>query len=57
MELEKTLSSIFIQSPNYGTRCSTALVVDLDNNFRLAEKTFFGHQGAFSNKDFIFTID
>jgi uncharacterized protein with NRDE domain len=56
MEWEKTLSSIFIQSPKYGTRCSTALVVDLDNNFRLAEKTFFGHQGAFSNKDFSFTI-
>jgi len=56
MEWEKILSSIFIQSPKYGTRCSTALVVDIDNNFRLAEKTFFGSQGAFSNKDFNFTI-
>jgi uncharacterized protein with NRDE domain len=57
MEWEKILSSIFIQSPKYGTRCSTAVVVDIDNNFRLAEKTFFGNQGAFSNKDFSFTID
>jgi hypothetical protein len=30
--------------------------VDIDNNVRLAEKTFFGHQGAFSNKDFSFTV-
>ena len=56
IEREKTLSSIFIQSPNYGTRCSTAVVVDIENNLRLAEKTFFGSQGAFSNKDFSFTI-
>jgi uncharacterized protein with NRDE domain len=56
IEWEKILSPIFIQSPEYGTRCSTAVVVDMDNNVRLAEKTFFGHQGAFSNKDFSFTV-
>ena len=55
-EWEKILSSVFIQSPKYGTRSSTALVVDINNNVRLAEKTFFGHQGAFSNKDFNFKI-
>ncbi|MGB5893708.1 MAG: NRDE family protein [Ignavibacteriaceae bacterium] len=56
MEWEKILSSIFIQSPKYGTRCSTAVVVDIENNFRFAEKTFFGNQGAFSNKDYSFKI-
>ena len=56
LEWEKILSSIFIQSPKYGTRCSTAVVVDIENNFRFAEKTFFGSQGAFSNKDYRFTI-
>jgi uncharacterized protein with NRDE domain len=56
MEWEKILSSIFIQSPKYGTRSSTAVVVDVENNVRFAEKTFFGHQGAFSNKDHSFTI-
>ena len=56
MEWEKILSPIFIQSPKYGTRCSTAVVVDIENNFRFAEKTFFGSQGAFSNKDYRFTI-
>ena len=56
LEWEKILSSIFIQSPKYGTRCSTAVVVDIENNLRFAEKTFFGSQGAFSNKDYRFTI-
>ncbi len=56
MEWEKILSSIFIQSSKYGTRSSTAVVVDVENNVRFAEKTFFGHQGAFSNKDHSFTI-
>ena len=56
MEWEKVLSSIFIQSPKYGTRCSTAVIVDKENNFRFAEKTFFGNQGSFSNKDFSFKI-
>jgi len=55
-EWEKVLSSIFIQSPNYGTRCSTAVVVDIENNVRFAEKTFYGNQGAFSNKDYKFKI-
>ena len=56
LEWEKVLSSIFIQSPKYGTRCSTAVIVDLENNIRFAEKTFFGNQGAFSDKDYNFKI-
>jgi len=56
LEWEKILSSIFIQSPKYGTRCSTAVVADIENNVRFAEKTFFGNQGAFSNKDYSFKI-
>ena len=55
-EWEKVLSSIFIQSPKYGTRSSTAVVVDVENNVRFAEKSFFGNQGAFSNKDYKFKI-
>ena len=56
-EWEKVLSSIFIQSSKYGTRSSTAVVVDFENNVRFAEKTFFGNQGAFSNKDYKFKIE
>jgi len=57
IELEKVLSSVFIQSPKYGTRSSTAVVIDNNNNVRFAEKTFFGNQGTFSNKDFNFKMD
>ena len=56
MEWEKILSSIFIQSPKYGTRCSTAVVVNIENNVRFVEKTFFGNLGTFSNKDYRFKI-
>ncbi len=56
MEWEKILSSIFIQSQKYGTRCSTAVVVDKENNVRFVEKTFFGNLGTFSNKDYRFKI-
>jgi len=57
LEWEKVLSSVFIQSPEYGTRCSTAIHIDNNNNVRFAEKTFYGHQGAFSNKDYNFKIE
>ena len=56
-EWERVLSSVFIQSAKYGTRCSTAILIDNYNNVRFAEKTFFGHQGAFSNKDYNFKIE
>ena len=57
IEWEKVLSSVFIQSPKYGTRCSTAVLIDNNNNVRFAEKTFFGNQGIFSNKDYNFKIE
>ena len=57
LEWEKVLSSVFIQSSNYGTRCSTAILVDNNNNVQFAEKTFFDNQGDFSNKDYNFKIE
>ena len=56
LEWERVLSAVFIQSPDYGTRASTAVLVDNDNNVRFAEKTFYGSQGVFSNKDYIFKL-
>jgi uncharacterized protein with NRDE domain len=40
LELEKTLSSIFIQSPHYGTRCSTVLTVTKDGKVQWIERTY-----------------
>jgi uncharacterized protein with NRDE domain len=39
-EREKALSSIFIKTPDYGTRCSTVLTFDKDFKFELDEITF-----------------
>ena len=38
--LEKMLSPVFIYSPNYGTRSSSVLKVDYNNQVTLSEKTF-----------------
>lgn len=37
---EKTLSPIFIASPNYGTRCSTIVTIDQSNHVRISEHTW-----------------
>ncbi len=39
LELERTLSSIFIESPNYGTRSSTVLLMDNNNHITFIEKS------------------
>ena len=40
IEYERTLSPIFIKSPQYGTRSSTVLLVDKDNRVTFAERGF-----------------
>ncbi|MFZ3577221.1 NRDE family protein [Virgibacillus sp. DJP39] len=42
LELERKLSSQFITSPNYGTRSSTVLLVDQDNQVTFVERTYEG---------------
>ncbi|MFS0574011.1 NRDE family protein [Sporosarcina sp. 179-K 3D1 HS] len=39
-ELERVLSSLFIQSEGYGTRSSTVLLVDHENNVTFVERTY-----------------
>jgi uncharacterized protein with NRDE domain len=31
---------MFIKSPNYGTRCSTVVLIDQNNHVTFAERTF-----------------
>jgi uncharacterized protein with NRDE domain len=40
LEHERVLSSIFIRSPNYGTRSSTVVKFDNDGMYEFEEKTF-----------------
>ena len=42
---EKLLSSVFIASPNYGTRASTVLIVNADGSQRLIERSFGPYGG------------
>lgn len=42
---EKLLSSVFIASPNYGTRASTVLIVNADGSRRLVERSFGPYGG------------
>jgi len=57
LEMERMLSPIFIKSEKYGTRCSSVVMVDQDNNVQFVEKFFFGSLGTFSNREFKFKIE
>ncbi|MFP3852128.1 NRDE family protein [Pseudomonas sp. W5-01] len=48
---EKLLSSVFIASPNYGTRASTVLRVNADGSRRLIERSFGPYGGRLGEVD------
>src|SRR5690606_31419405 len=50
-ETEKLLSSIFIVSPNYGTRCSTVIAVDPEGKGIFSETTYDSHGQAVERHD------
>ena len=56
IKLERQLSPIFIKTAEYGTRCSTVLLVDKENNVTFIERTY--QNGLFKNEiQFIFHIE
>ena len=55
LSLERQLSPLFINTPEYGTRSSTVLLIDKGNNVTFVERTY--HRGEFSEeKRFSFQI-
>ena len=56
LERERALSSMFIKSPGYGTRCSTVLLVDRDNNFTFCERVFNLSNFQFTESKFTFKV-
>lgn len=55
LELERQLSPLFIKTEQYGTRCSTVLLIDHENNLTFLERTF--NNGLFiKEKKFEFQI-
>jgi len=57
LELERILSPVFIKSEKYGTRCSSVVMVDKNNNVKFVEKYYYNGSGHFSNKEFNYTIN
>lgn len=56
LELERLLSSIFISSPDYGTRSSTLVLIDRNDNVSFIERTYEGNPEVFSTVRFEFRI-
>ncbi len=56
LSLERQLSPLFINMKDYGTRCSTVLLITKNNDVHFIERTY--HQGKYINEqEFKFKID
>lgn len=56
LERERALSSMFIKSPGYGTRCSTVVLIDKNNTVQFSERVYDLQTFTHTQKDFDFTI-
>jgi uncharacterized protein with NRDE domain len=56
LERERMLSSMFIKSADYGTRSSTVILVDRDNNVSFDERVYNLPAFSFSERSFRFKI-
>lgn len=57
LERERLLSSIFIETPVYGTRCSTVLLVDASGKVSFSERTYKQARIDWEEKNFEFEIE
>ena len=55
-ELEQLLSSIFIKSDNYGTRSSTVIQIDANEEVTFVERTFLHMDGSYQDRQYHFGI-
>ncbi len=56
MERERALSSRFIKTNGYGTRCSTVVLIDNDHNVQYTERQYDLNTFAFEDRTFRFRI-
>ena len=56
LERERALSAMFIKSPGYGTRCSTVILVDDNNNVSFSERVYNTEDFSYSTNHFEFVI-
>ncbi len=57
LERERALSSMFIKSPDYGSRCSTVILIDKQNHVQFSERVYDLTTFAHTTRDFEFDID
>ncbi len=56
LERERMLSSMFIKSPNYGSRCSTVVTIDHNNKVEFTERVYDLKTFEFTKKSFTFDV-
>jgi uncharacterized protein with NRDE domain len=56
LERERALSSMFIKTDNYGSRCSTVILVDRQNRVTFSERVYNTIDFTFSLKTFEFSV-
>ena len=56
LERERALSSMFIKTPNYGSRCSTVVLVDGSNKVIFAERVYDLETFNYKTNTFTFSI-
>lgn len=56
LERERALSAMFIKSPGYGTRCSTVVLIDNNNQVFFTERVYDLQTFSFSENTFTFKI-
>ncbi len=52
IERERAVSAMFIKSPNYGSRCSTVVLVDKENNVSYSERVYNPETFDHTEKEF-----
>lgn len=57
LERERVLSSMFIKSPGYGTRCSTVVMVDKNNEVYYSERVFDLETFKYTTRTFEFLLE
>ena len=57
LERERALSAMFIKSPGYGTRCSTVIMVDQQNNATFIERVFDLSTFQYTSGEFNFKVE
>src|SRR5258707_194730 len=57
LERERMLSSMFIKSPNYGSRCSTVVAIDRNNRAEFTERVYDLKTFEFTQQTFTFDVN